>query len=122
MSNLIESFEIKLSFSTLFIKIVNCGNDCSVSFFGGDKAHIGCAVLAIPQESLLENGEVSCTISTLNVTGHKDDEIARLIAKKICTARNCIVSCSGGFHKDKITKEEILELMEAVSKWELPVL
>lgn len=83
MSNLIESFEIKLSFSTLFIKIVNCGNDCSVSFFGGDKAHIGCAVLAIPRESLLENGEVSCTISTLNVTGHKDDEIARLIAKKI---------------------------------------
>lgn len=40
---------------------------------GGTYSHIGSVVLALPRESIMGDGRVSCTLSMINVVGHKDD-------------------------------------------------
>lgn len=105
-------FEEKLSFSTLHLDIFPVGEDLSVLLYGGDKPHIGCTVLAVPRLSLSGDGSVSCTSSVINLTGHKDEQICRYTAETLCKNYQAAVSCTGGFHVDGITSDQIRELME----------
>ncbi|MBQ6397572.1 MAG: hypothetical protein IJI06_05425 [Oscillospiraceae bacterium] len=50
------------------------------------KPHIGCAVLAIPRPSLKSDGSMSCTSSVLNLSGHKDETLCRLLAERACVS------------------------------------
>ena len=104
--------EEKLSFSTLYLDIFPVGEDLSVLLYGGDKPHIGCTVLAVPRLSLSGDGSVSCTSSVINLTGHKDEQICRYTAETLCKNYQAAVSCTGGFHVDGITSDQIRELME----------
>ena len=109
-------YEKQLSFSKLFMHIVKVGEDYNITILGGEKPHIGCTVLSIPRLSLTGNNTISATSSVLNVTGHKDEEICRYVAEKVCTKKNAIVVCSGGFHVDNISKEKIHEVIKAVEE------
>jgi len=95
------------------------GEDLLISVEGGEKPHIGCTVLAVPRPSLRGDGTLSCTSSVINVTGHKDEMICRKIAEKAVRKYGCTVVCAGGFHKDRISEEEIDSLMEKVDQLEL---
>lgn len=113
-------WEKKLSFSTLCAEIKTLGKDCVIVLSGGSLPHIGCAVLAVPRPSLLKNGEVSVTSSVLNLPGHKDEFICRKVAEAAAKARNASVLCTGGFHFDEITEEqigEVLESAEELAEW-----
>ena len=110
-----KKHEIDLPFSKLTVEISDVGNDKMILVYGGDKPHIGCTVLSIPRDSLTGDGSISATSSVLNVIGHKDELICRAIAERIAARDNCTVVCSGGFHIDKITKEQIDALMAAIS-------
>ena len=110
----VKEYKLPLSFSEITIQISKIGNDYQILLFGGECPHIGCTVLAVPRNSLTGNGTSSSTSSVLNLTGHKDEFLCRLLAEKISAKEHSIVSCSGGFHVDHITQEQITEVYETV--------
>lgn len=110
-----EKLEAALSFARISVQIRPVGADYLMLVEGG-KPHIGCTVLAIPRPSLTGDGSVSVTSSVLNVTGHKDEEICRYLAERLCAARQRTVVCTGGFHVDQITREQLAEVLGAVKE------
>ena len=106
----------ELSFAELAIKFTKIGKDYHVLLTGGDIPHIGCTVLALPRPSLTGDGSVSSTASVLNVTGHKDEALCRQLAERLAAAGNTTVVCSGGFHVDEITGQQIKEVQQAVDE------
>lgn len=105
---------IALSFGELTVEACKVGDDIAVLLYGGGRPHIGCTVLAVPRPSLKGDGAVSCTSSVINLTGHKDELMCREIAERLCRKYDRVCVCSGGFHKDDISEEEIKELMAAL--------
>ena len=104
----------KLSFSELTIEIKSVGEDILILLSGGDKPHIGCAVLSIPRKSLRDENKISCTSSILNVTGHKDEIICRHVAENFCKKYNAVTVCTGGFHCDNLKAEQIQEVIDII--------
>lgn len=90
------------------------GEDVLVCLQGGERPHLGCVVQTEPRESLTGDGSVSATSSVLNYLGHKDEVVCRYVAEKISRELKRRVVCTGGFHKDGITIEEIREVQRAV--------
>lgn len=105
-----------LSFSVLHLDIFPIGEDIAALLYGGDRPHIGCTVLAVPRPSLRGDGLMSCTSSVINLTGHKDEQICRYAAEALCRKYRTAVNCTGGFHFDGISEEQIGELMEKLEK------
>lgn len=106
--------EIKLSFSKIVISTQNVGEDILITVRGGEKPHIGTAVLAVPRQSLTGDESVSTTTSVLNVTGHKDEVICRMLAEKFSKKYNVATVCTGGFHTDNISAAQIEEVVAAI--------
>lgn len=74
------------------------GNDLCVMVTGGEEPHFGSVSLGISRKSLTGSGETSATVSTMNMTGHKDDAVGNRFAERLAVAFECraIVSC--GIH------------------------
>ena len=108
--------EEKLSFSSLHLDIIPVGEDIAAVLYGGDRPHIGCTVLALPRPSLRDDGSMSCTSSVINLTGHKDEQICRYMAEALCRKYTAAVTCTGGFHVDGISSEQVEELMEKLKE------
>ncbi len=104
----------RLSFAELTVESVQIGEECYICVSGGGRPHIGCVVLAVPRPSLRDPEAVSVTSSVLNVTGHKDEYLCRQLAEAAAKKKNSVAVCTGGFHADGITEEQIRELMDAV--------
>lgn len=104
----------ELSFSALHLDLYPVGEDIAAILYGGDKPHVGCAVLTVPRPSLTGDGSVSCTSSVLNVSGHKDEQICRYAAETLSRRYGVTVTCAGGFHIDGITPEQIGEIQEVL--------
>lgn len=100
----------------LEISAAFAGDDILVCLQGGERPHLGCVVQTEPRESLTGDGSVSATSSVLNYVGHKDEVICRYVAEKISRELNRRVVCTGGFHKDGISAEEIREVQVAVEQ------
>lgn len=89
------------------------GLDLSVIITGGpevspdDGAHVGCVCLGIPRGSLRNDGTRSATVSTLNVTGHKDDEIGALFARRLAALTGGVCSVTCGIHVDNATETDV---------------
>lgn len=111
-----KTVQKKLSFAFLSLSMDKIGNDYCVQIRGGDKPHIGCAVLSVPRPSLKDATKQSVTSSVLNQIGHKDEQICRYVAEKIAREKETVTLCTGGFHVDDITREQIEEVMEAVKE------
>lgn len=92
------------------------GEDILVCLQGGEHLHLGCVVQTEPRESLTGDGSASATSSVLNFPGHKDEVICRYVAEMISRELNRRVVCTGGFHKDGISAEEIREVQIAVEE------
>lgn len=112
-----KEYKIKLSFSELTIQIGRVGEDYQILLQGGERPHIGCTVLAVPCPSLTGSGACSSTASVLNLPGHKDEALCRLLAEQLSAGKNAVVACSGGFHVDGITKEQIREVYAVVEEF-----
>lgn len=100
---------------TIEVTVVFSGDDLTVAISGGDLPHIGSVSIAIPRESLNGDGSRSSTVSTINLTGHKDNEIGDMFAHELArhTGRVCVVSC--GVHIDFLYKAEI-DMVISLSK------
>lgn len=110
----------ELSFGELTVRVSRLGADYLLTLQGGDKPHIGCTVLSIPRPSLTGDGSTSVTSSVLNVTGHKDEELCRFLAEHIARKYGAVTVCTGGFHVDGISREQIEEAQRAVEEWIFP--
>lgn len=106
----------KIEIPELTMRAVQTGKDWTVVITGGTAPHVGCAVLAVPRESLRGDGTRSSTASVLNVTGHKDEEICRYAAERLAAASGRTVVCTGGVHLDGITRDEIEAVRETVRR------
>ena len=112
----IKVYEKELPFSTIKMYVLKLGDDYNITISGGDKPHIGSSVLAIPRPSLAGDGSISATSSVMNMVGHKDEQICRYLAEKVCINKNAVVLCSGGFHVDDISKDGINEVLQVVKE------
>lgn len=104
----------QLSFAELVIQGYRIGEEYCIHVSGGERPHIGCAVLAVPRPSLRDSDVISATSSVLNVAGHQDENICRQLAESVAKNKNAVTVCTGGFHTDDITKEQIQELMDCI--------
>lgn len=112
----IKIYEKELSFSKIKLYVLKLGDDYNITISGGDKPHIGSSVLAVPRLSLSGDKSISATSSVINMIGHKDEEICRYVAEKVCKLKNAVVLCSGGFHVDNISRDGINEVLQAVKE------
>ena len=103
----------KLSFAEIGFEIQPVGEDILIVIRGGEKSHIGSCVMAVPRPSLADNKKISCTSSVLNVVGHKDENICRMVAENFCKKFQVTAVCTGGFHVDNLTPEKISEVIDA---------
>lgn len=103
-------FTLDIAGQPLTCRIAPMGRDVCLALSGGQKAHIGCTVLAVPRPSLTGQGR-SATVSVLNRTGHKDDVVAAEVAKAVAARRDCVVSCTCGIHIDNASPQ----LIEAIA-------
>lgn len=98
----------------LTAQLAEAGNDLSLTVTGGE-AHIGSVSIAIPRPSLTGSG-MSSTVSTFNLTGHKDnivgDMIAGALAKEL--GKTCVVSC--GIHIDNADADTIGDITTLANK------
>lgn len=108
--------KVDLSFADITVEGYRIGDGYCIHVSGGENPHIGCVVLAMPRLSLRNPDAVSATSSVLNVTGHKDEYICRQLAEAVAKRKNTITVCTGGFHVDGITAEQIQELMECINR------
>lgn len=106
----------QLSFTGITVVLMMLGEDCHIAVYGGDTPHIGCTVLSVPRESLSGEGGISATSSVLNVSGHKDEAVCRLLAEQTAAALARVTVCTGGIHVEQITGEQIGEIMQAVGE------
>ncbi|MGN0158355.1 MAG: hypothetical protein ACI39W_04305 [Brotaphodocola sp.] len=109
-------YQYHLSFSEIEVQVTDIGQDCQITIGGGERPHVGCVVLAIPRPSLTGDGSISVTSSVINVTGHKDEELCRLLAEQVAKAKNAVTVCTGGFHIDHASAEMIQEVAQAVQE------
>ncbi len=83
------------------------GADLVVKVYGGEKPHVGAVAVAIPRPSLADAGVVSSTVSVITLTGHKEDDLAKMMAGKLSATLNRITVLTAGIHTDNITSEGI---------------
>lgn len=107
--------ERKLSYTRLAVRVVSIGKDYHILLQGGECPHIGCTVLTVPRPSLEEaKQKMSSTASVLNVIGHKDEQLCRYLAEQIAAKTGAVTVCTGGFHVEHITGQQIEEVLRSV--------
>nr|WP_178632997.1 hypothetical protein [uncultured Mediterraneibacter sp.] len=102
--------------SKLKVSAGKIGKDILICLEGGSAPHIGCVVQAVPRPSLTGDGSISATASVLNLIGHKDEFLCRKLAELICSKTGCVTVCTGGFHLDGITGEQIQDVMKVMDE------
>ena len=83
------------------------GADILVAIWGGEKPHIGAVAAAQSSPSLKDPKVMSTTASVLCYSGHKEDELAKLAAKKLTSALETKVVVTAGIHWDNLSAEGI---------------
>lgn len=93
-----------------------CGKDVSICVFGGDVPHIGAVAVAVPRKSLRGDGSNSASVSVICITGHKEDELARLIALRLSSRWLCNVTVSAGIHIDDVKNDDFAILRRNIEE------
>ncbi len=91
-----------------------CGDDLNISVFGGEKAHIGAVAIAVANIEGYER-KYSPTISCISVLDHKDEAVARHVAKELSTYLNSQVVVTAGIHIDNATEDDIKKIMVSIT-------
>ena len=90
--------------------LIDTGNGLNGLLTGGGKPHIGGVVLALPRLSLSGEGW-STDVYITPVPGHKDVEVAKMVAEKLAGELRCPVVVTAGIHSDHLRSEELNEII-----------
>ncbi len=96
--------------------LIDTGDGIMLYLGGGDKPHVGTAVISQPRPSMKNDNTVSCTTSIINRLSHKDDFIVIPMAEAVCKAANTIVVASGGVHVDNADEADIKRIIDNMEK------
>ncbi len=111
--------EIKVSYGEGRYKInissVITSNGISITITGGEKPHVGGVALSVPRASLAGD-KTSCDTWVSPVPGHKDTEVAVLIAEMVCLETGQTTVVVAGMHIDRAGQREIRKLVEHSKK------
>jgi len=88
-------------------RVAVVGDDLVVAVGGGERPHVGCAVLAIPYPAKGEAGGWSASCSVLTIPPHKEEPIARGIATRLAAGLGRVTVVTAGVHDDDIDAEGI---------------
>jgi len=121
LESLSRSYAKSVCGITLLCDVIPMGRDYTICVRDDKGGHVGSAVMSIARQSLTGEG-ISTTTSVLNRVGHKDDEVARMLAEAVAIQNNCTVVCTCGIHLDGITLEQIQEIMDACGELEQMIL
>jgi hypothetical protein len=89
------------------LRVLFMGKDLAVLISGGDRPHLGAAALGVPRPSLQNHERWSASVSVITLTGHRDDDLARLAAHRLAAALKVSVVVACGIHVDNLTAEEL---------------
>jgi len=95
----------------LLARVLSAGEDLCIVITGGTCPHIGSVSIGIPRSSLKGDATASATVSTFNVTSHKDDRIGNLFAHEISAQVGCRTVVTCGIHVDDAS-DEVLEAIQ----------
>ncbi|HHU23281.1 MAG TPA: hypothetical protein GXZ52_07725 [Clostridiales bacterium] len=96
--------------------VVRCGNDICLCIGGGVQPHIGAAALGIARPSLKKPDAVSSSSSVICVTGHKEDDFAKMASGRLAAKFGCVVNVCVGVHIDGGEPEEIARLSNNMNR------
>ena len=98
------------------VDAIRCGKDLTVTITGGTEAHVGAVALGCGRVPGVDKMQYSASVSCFCVPDHKDDFVARKVAKQLADAiqANVVVSC--GIHIDDATQEELILLQNNVEE------
>lgn len=98
------------------ISLIPMGKDLCVVISGGEVPHLGAVAISQSRASLDDPKKLSASTSVFALVGHKEDELARMVAHTITKnlGKNAVVCC--GIHLDQITMQEIEETKKLVEK------
>jgi hypothetical protein len=82
------------------------GRDLLVVIRGGDEHHIGAVSIAYPAKSP-SRADISVSLNSITVPGHKDYLVANSAAEKICRALGVVITVVVGIHMDNASPDEI---------------
>jgi len=102
---------------TIQFMAVNMGSDLCIVICGGDRPHLGAAGLAQCHASHANPLEMSASVSVMTLLGHKEDQIASLVAARISRGIGTNVAVLCGIHLDDICKTEIESIRRMVDEW-----
>jgi hypothetical protein len=91
---------------------VFCGEDLYIIICGGTKHHIGAAALGTAYTKKDSPQTVSASVSTICITGHRDDELARQAASFFAKTYHCTASVNVGIHIDDAEAADIQRLKD----------
>lgn len=97
-------------------EVCQIGEDVVVLVSGGEKPHVGAVAVGIPRPSLEDPGVVSSTASVFALVGHKEDDVAKIIARKMSALLNKNTVVTVGIHVDNINAEGIKLIQENCDK------
>jgi len=83
------------------------GEDLVVAVGGGERAHVGCVVVAVPVPSRRRPGEYSPSVSVLTLPPHKEESIARPIAECLSARLGRVTVVTAGVHEDGLDAEGV---------------
>ena len=92
-------------------EVTGVGSDLCVIVTGGECPHIGCVCISQARKSMASDAG-SCTTSTFNFLGHKDDAVGSRFSRELSShfGMNVVALC--GIHVDNITAAEIEAVLE----------
>jgi len=92
--------------------VITLDSDDVIVIVGGGRDHIGAVALAIPRPSLQDQYRMSATSSILTMLGHKDDELAKYVSKKVAAATERNIVAIAGVHYDDLAMADLLIIRE----------
>ena len=87
------------------------GNGIVVLLLGGEKPHVGAAVITAPRPSLSGESKTSCNSWIVPILGHKDDEVAKPAAEAIATATGQVTVVVAGLHVRDAEIQDISQII-----------
>ncbi len=89
----------------LYAKIYPIGNDLLIAIFGGDKPHVGSALLVNKNE-----------LKSISLKSHKDHFALEIIAKILKKHTKKNIALVGGIHIENISKKQINQVLTLSEK------
>jgi len=107
--------EVQLSYGEgrykIYISAIITGDGISLTVTGGEKPHVGGMALAVPRTGGWHN-KTACDIWITPRYGHRDSEVADMVARMLCLDTGQTVAVVAGIHIDQADSREIGTLID----------